>query len=689
MSADGGDRSDRDREEQRPDQDRRASGFASAVDNIIAAAKAIDQRERVPSLSVAAASAVASAPENTEERTSNHDGSTGDESKETAPNRNRTPLPSPPITTPSVRSIHHAQIAATPSDGRLSTGHPRGYRYRSAAHPPPPYHVPPRHHPGHGHYRPPPPPHHPYYAYPRRYAHPHAHARIPPPPHASHLSPRHHCRPPPHTGGAPPHDAYDYYSPDLRREYPPHPRRSHPFPLPIPRPPTHRADDPSSPHPRPCHDPRYGPARLPEPHHRFGEFPRSASPPTGNRPPPATEEVSPFAVRDDDGGRTETKRPRVAPSRSFSSSRPADATPPDRRGDETTPRAPPAARPTLERNALLRPRASSDRRTERVDPAVERAMISPGTLRKEIDRAVLAARRIESDPSLYRAILLRMALERESKDSPKKPLMLACAEKQTAGKKSSVIYEGFFWKDYPPLENILRRFMEEYYEMSENRPQSKKQQQFNNRLVSIVHHTATTHGWTFDPDAYGGSEKNIHSPESLPGSCGDFNYKKLRDRIRCYYKTHVQNSKKRLITLLKNPKKAKNREMLLRLVREVCGDEDSPMGRSEEYEIPSSSSLDAEASASTRVHVGAVTPSNATFAPNVKDIPAKVLFPSLTSSSFQSTPLPGEVSSSPSSSSGESPRNECDNATIHAQVSPQTTIIEHSAVLNPMQEEAV
>lgn len=48
-----------------------------------------------------------------------------------------------------------------------------------------------------------------------------------------------------------------------------------------------------------------------------------------------------------------------------------------------------------------------------------------------------------------------------------------------------------------------------------------------------------------------------------------FNSKKLRDRVRCYYKTHVQNSKKRLITLLKNPTRPRNREVLIRVVDEV------------------------------------------------------------------------------------------------------------------------
>jgi hypothetical protein len=210
-----------------------------------------------------------------------------------------------------------------------------------------------------------------------------------------------------------------------------------------------------------------------------------------------------------------------------------------------------------------------------------------------------------------------------------------------SGPLSKVITNGFFWKDVPELESILQKYMEEYYEMryvsdserrvtfvvyvcvrlamsycyifvsrsndplqsffwqthSENCPQSKNQQQFNNRLVGIIYSTALECGYTFDPESFNCSEvgeagsitasdpspfpaetigypdcvvrNNTTTTTTTTTSSSSFNYKKLRDRIRCYYKTHVQNSKKRLKTLLKNPSRPKNREILIKIVEEV------------------------------------------------------------------------------------------------------------------------
>lgn len=64
----------------------------------------------------------------------------------------------------------------------------------------------------------------------------------------------------------------------------------------------------------------------------------------------------------------------------------------------------------------------------------------------------------------------------------------------------------------------------------------------------------------------GGGRASAAEP---PAEDDNFNHKKLRDRIRCYYKTHVQNSKKRLVTLLKDPARPKNRDVLLRIVEDL------------------------------------------------------------------------------------------------------------------------
>lgn len=84
--------------------------------------------------------------------------------------------------------------------------------------------------------------------------------------------------------------------------------------------------------------------------------------------------------------------------------------------------------------------------------------------------------------------------------------------------------------------------MAEYYELSTTKCQSAQQQSFNNDMVLVVKEVAASRKWKF-------------------ADC--FVDKALRDRIRCYYKTHIQNAKKRLRTMVRNPSKRANAKHLL------------------------------------------------------------------------------------------------------------------------------
>jgi hypothetical protein len=107
---------------------------------------------------------------------------------------------------------------------------------------------------------------------------------------------------------------------------------------------------------------------------------------------------------------------------------------------------------------------------------------------------------------------------------------------------------GFFWRDYPPLEEVLHRNMADYFDVSAGQRQSKLQQSFTRHLLNKVREVADVNGWTFS------------------GALGE---KVLRDRIRCFYKTHLQNAKKRLVTLQKHPDSPEHRGALRVYVRSV------------------------------------------------------------------------------------------------------------------------
>jgi hypothetical protein len=151
---------------------------------------------------------------------------------------------------------------------------------------------------------------------------------------------------------------------------------------------------------------------------------------------------------------------------------------------------------------------------------------------------------LAADPELERLVILQMAMQRQQHNNPynsDRPLPPMIPRED-----NRVITEGFFWREYPACEQVLYNHMVRYYEISAIQRNYKVQQSFNNVLVEQVRKAAVDHGFEIDPN---------------------FDDKKLRDRIRCFYKTHLQNAKKRLATLQKHADSDENRSLVAVFVR--------------------------------------------------------------------------------------------------------------------------
>lgn len=167
-------------------------------------------------------------------------------------------------------------------------------------------------------------------------------------------------------------------------------------------------------------------------------------------------------------------------------------------------------------------------------------------------------RELSQDHDLERLVILEMAKQRQTAGFHS--LLKECSPQGGSNNKggcdtedskrsvSRIISEGFFWKDYPACELVLYNHMTEYYEISAIKKDYKVQQEFNNILVEEVRQAALDSGFEVDPN---------------------FDDKKLRDRIRCFFKTHLQNAKKRLATLQKHADAPENRALVAVFIRMV------------------------------------------------------------------------------------------------------------------------
>lgn len=94
---------------------------------------------------------------------------------------------------------------------------------------------------------------------------------------------------------------------------------------------------------------------------------------------------------------------------------------------------------------------------------------------------------------------------------------------EVKGSVKAVLQRKFSWKNYPALEAYLVKHREEYLQYSSELNYTAEQKRYNNTLTQGLLDLAEEEGYLFE----------------------DFTFSAIRDRIRCYYKSYVQATKKK------------------------------------------------------------------------------------------------------------------------------------------------
>jgi hypothetical protein len=115
------------------------------------------------------------------------------------------------------------------------------------------------------------------------------------------------------------------------------------------------------------------------------------------------------------------------------------------------------------------------------------------------------------------------SLQQQQQQQPKK-------KKNAVGRTlhDGVVYKGtlrkkFSWKSFPELETYLIDHRAQYLEYSASLNYTKAQKIYNNKLTQGLLDLAAAEGYTFE----------------------GFSFAAVRDRIRCFYKSYVQATKKK------------------------------------------------------------------------------------------------------------------------------------------------